>query len=151
MESIRKYKALLVLGLIVLAGIFFFFYRMYQGDMQKLEGFVTAYEKFDTAISDFSISKTADSEKKADDALAELTASSGFRVTSLIKNDSIIPSSTLEVADLSGKELESLKAYAIAIQNKSADVDTLAKEYGDLTANRKAAYDRFEGSSANKI
>jgi hypothetical protein len=118
---------------------------MYHNDIKALEGFLASYAIFDQAISDFSISKTADLESKASDALIELNTKATFRLSSLIKNDAELMDQALEVADHSGKELESLRAYKRAIQSKSSDLDGLAKEYGDLTRKRRAAYARFQG------
>ncbi|MEK7282008.1 MAG: hypothetical protein AAB037_06645 [Chloroflexota bacterium] len=55
MEIIKKYKMLLVLALLVIVGVFFFFSRMYHNDIKALEDFMASYQKFDKAISDFSI------------------------------------------------------------------------------------------------
>ena len=145
MEIIKKYKVLLVLVLVVIVGVFFFFSRLYHNDVKALENFVASYEKFDKAVSDFSISKTDDLESKAGDALIELKTKATFRISSLIKNDAELMDKAREIADLSGRELESLKAYKRAIQTKNADLDDLAKEYGDLTSKRKTAYARFQG------
>jgi len=54
-------------------------------------------------------------------------------------------SKMLEIADFSGKELDNLRAYKRAIQSKNADLDGLAKAYGELTSKRKTAYARFQG------
>jgi hypothetical protein len=150
MEIIKKYKVLLVLALVLIAGVFFFLYRFYHHDVKALSDFSASFEIFDKAISDFSISKTDDLERKAGDALLELKTKATFRLSSLIKNDSVIPPSALEIADFSGKELESLKAYKKAIQSKNAGLDGLAKEYGDLTSKRKAAYARFQKLAGSK-
>jgi hypothetical protein len=150
MKIIKKYRALLIIALVVVAGIFFFFYRFYHNDVKALADFSVSYEKFDKAISDFSINKTDDLESKAGDTLIKLNAKATFRLSSLIKNDAKLMDQALEVADLSGKELESLRAYKRAIQSKNADLDGLAKEYGDLTSNRKTAYARFQELSGLK-
>lgn len=55
MEIIKKYYVLLVLATVVTVGVFLFFYRMYHKDVKALEDFLASYEKFDKAISDFSI------------------------------------------------------------------------------------------------
>ena len=143
-EIIKKYRALLIIAFVVAAGIFFFFYRFYHNDVKALTDFSVSYEKFDKAISDFSINKIDDLESKAGDALIKLNAKATFRLSSLIKNDAKLMDQALEVADLSGKELESLRAYKRAIQSKNADLDGLAKDYGDLTSKRKTAYARFQ-------
>ena len=145
MENFKKYKVLLVLALVMIVGVFLFFSRMYHNDIKALEGFLASYETYDKAISDYSIGKTADLESKARDALIELNTKATFRLSSLIKNDAELMDQALEVADHSGKELESLRAYKRAIQSKSSDLDGLAKEYGDLTSKRRAAYARFQG------
>ncbi|OGD17716.1 MAG: hypothetical protein A2V76_04425 [Candidatus Aminicenantes bacterium RBG_16_63_14] len=144
MGIIKKYKTLLIIVIVVAAGIFFFFYRFYHNDVKALVDFSVSYEKYDKAISDFSSNKTDDLESKADDALIELNAKSTFNLSSLIKNDAELMDQAFEVAELSGKELESLKAYKRAIQTKNADLDGSAKEYGDLTGKRKSAYARFQ-------
>lgn len=145
MEIIKKYKVLLVLAPVAIVGVFLFFSRMYHNDITALEGFLASYETFDKAISDFSISKTDDLESKAGDALIELNAKATFRLSSLIKNDAELMDQALEVADLSGKEIESFRAYKRGIQSKNSGLDELAEEYGDLTSKRKAAYARFQG------
>ena len=145
MKIIKRYNVLLVLVLVVIVGVFFFCSRLYHNDINALEGFVASYEKFDKEILDFSNSKTDDSESKAGDALIKFNSKASFRLSSLIKNDWLIPHAALEIADLSGRELESLKAYKRAIQTKNADLDDLAKEYSDLTSQRKNAYARFQG------
>jgi hypothetical protein len=145
METIKKYRVLLILALVLIVGVFFFFYRMYHNDIKALEGFVTSYEKFDKAISDFSIGKTDDLESKAGDAFRELNTKAAFRISSLIRNEKKLMDQALVVANLSGKELESLRAYKKAIQSKNVDLDGLAKEYNDLASKRKAAYARFQG------
>ena len=141
----KEYKVLLILVLVVLVGAFLFFYRMYHKDVKALEDFLASYEKFDKAISDFSIGETDDLESKAGDALGEFTTKASVRISSLIKNDAKLMSTALEIADFSGKELATLSAYKRAIQSKNADLDGLAKEYGDLTSKRKTAYARFRG------
>ena len=154
MEFIKKYKVLLFLALIVIVGIFFFFYRMHNNDVKALTEFLASYEKFDKAISDFSVpvfasnldlNKTNDLESKAGGALIELNTKAAARLSSLTKNDAALMSKMLEIADFSGKELDNLRAYKRAIQSKNADLDGLAKEYGELTSKRKTAYARFQG------
>ncbi len=144
MEVIKKYQVVVVSVLIIVIGAVFFFYRLYQYDTQALKNFSASYEKFDRAIADFSASKTDDSEVRAIDALAELNTKVVFRLSSLIKNDGVIPPVAHEIADLAGKELFVLDAYQSAIKNKKTGARALAQEYGDRTAKRKAAYARFQ-------
>ena len=140
---ITKYQGLVVIVLVVLVSIFLFFNRLYHNDIKKLTDFVASYEKFDKAILDFSISKTDDLETKADYALAELNTKSVFRLSSLIRNEKKLMDQALVVADLSRKELVSLKAYKKSAQNKSSDLDRLTKEYSNLSNQRKDAYIYF--------
>jgi hypothetical protein len=154
MEIIKKYKGGLVLALIVMVGVFSFFYRMHHNDVKALTEFLASYEKFNKAISDFSVpvfasnldlNKTNDLESKAGDALIELNTKAAARLSSLTKNDAALMGKMLEIADFSGKELDNLRAYKRAIQSKNADLDRLAKEYGGLTSKRKTTYARFQG------
>jgi tRNA A37 N6-isopentenylltransferase MiaA len=127
---------------------------MYNNDVKALTEFLASYEKFDKAISDFSVpvfasnldlNKANDLESKAGDALIKLNTKAAARLSSLTKNDAALMSKMLEIADFSGKELDNLRAYKRAIQSKNADLDGLAKEYGELTSKRKTAYARFQG------
>ena len=144
MVIIKKYKWLFIAVLVVLAGVFLFFYRFYHNDINKLADFIASYEKYDRAISDFSQSKTDDLESKARDALFELNTKATFRLSSLIRNDAKLMDQALELANISGRELDSLRIYKRAIQSENADSEGLAKEYGDLTGKRKVAYARFQ-------
>jgi hypothetical protein len=145
MEIIKKYKAFLVLALVLLTGAFFFFYHFGHNDDQALSSFSASYEKFDKAISDLSTDETDGLESKARDALIELnTKAAAFRLSSLTKNDAELMNKAREIADLSGKELDSLRVYKRAIQSKSADLDGLAKKYGDLTSKRKTSRASFQ-------
>jgi hypothetical protein len=50
---------------------------------------------------------------------------------------------TREIADLCGKELDTLKLYKRAVANKNADLGMLAKELMDITNKRQAEYALF--------
>jgi len=149
-EIIKTYKVVLVLVLLVVVSIFSFLYRLYRNDVRALEDFLASYEKFDQAITDFSISKPDDLESKAGDALMDLNSRAAVRISSLIKNDAELMNEKLEIADLSGRELDSLRAYKRGVQSPNADLDGLAKEFGDWTSKRKAAYARFQSLSDYK-
>ncbi len=146
---LKKYKALLVIPLILLAGVFFFFYRMGNNDAQALAGFSAVYEKYDKAISDFSKSIFAgtptsnDLEQKANEAQTELKTKAFARISSLTKNDGELMPVMLQIADLSGKELAAATEYKNAVGDQSADMSQLASEFADLTNQRQAAYARF--------
>jgi hypothetical protein len=143
MGIFKKYKWLIILALVVLAGVSSFFYRFYHNDVKALAHFSTSYEKFDKAISDFFISKADELESQAGDALIELNTKATFRLSSIIRNDAELMEEALEVADLSRKELDSIRVKKAAIQSKNDEIDALAKEYGVLTSKRRAAYARF--------
>ena len=55
------------------------------------------------------------------------------------------------VADLSERELASLEAFQGASQVKSASLEELAREAGDLAAKRKAAFARFRELCGSNI
>jgi hypothetical protein len=153
LEIMKKYKALLFIPLIVVVGIFFFFYRMGKNDAKKLADFSVAYEKFDQATSAFykpvlastsGASPLTDGlERQADEAQAELKTKSSARISSLTKNDAELMRIALEIGDLSGKEVDILKAYKRAVVDKNAAMDPLIKELGDLTSKRQTDYARF--------
>lgn len=140
----KKYKILYIIAILIVVGILLFFYRIYHNDVKALADFTTAYKKFNTAISDFSTLKTQDSESKASYALADLSAKAHVRISSLIKNDGLLMSEELVVADFSTKELDKLIAYQKAAKNKNTDLARLAKEYADLNNKRTDGYARFE-------
>ncbi len=149
MDMLKKYRALLVIPLILLAGIFFFFYRMGSNDTKVLTEFQAAYGNYDQAISGFSKSIFAgapaagDVEQKAVEAQAELRTKASARISSLTKNDGTLMQVMLEIADLSGKELDAATEYKNAVGDQSADMNQLAGDFAGLTNQRQAAYARF--------
>ena len=143
-EIFRRYSWLIILVLLVLAGGFFFLYRLYQNDIKVLADFVTSYQKFDTAMSDYSVSLSDTIGEKAGAVLTELTTKADFRISSLIKNDGELMNQAREIADLARKELDSLKVYKGASISKNVDVVGLVKAYRELTSRRKAAYAHFQ-------
>lgn len=159
MEIIKKYKWLIFFILVALAGLFAFFH-LYHTDINELADFSASYEKFDKAISGFPrrVSESSFANMpavdswggKADEALAELKAKASARISSLIKNDAVLMSITLEISDLAGKELEALKAYRRAVSGKDINADRLAKESADLTDKRQTAYARFRAQAGLK-
>ena len=147
MGRIKKYKEVFIIVLVLLVGVFFLG-RMYHNNVKALTDFSTSYERFDSAISNVPIDTVSDLNRKAEEALARLIAQSSVRISSLIKNDRELMSAEREIADVSGKELASLKAYTVAIQNNSADLSERSKEYADLIGKRKAAYAHFQELAA---
>ena len=106
-SNILKYKVLIVPLFVI--GVGFFFFRMYQNDVKALADFSVSYEKFDKAVSDFALNKTDGNRIKADDALIDLKTKAVFKLSSLIKNDNLIPPAAVEVADSATQELADLK------------------------------------------
>ncbi len=150
-------KRLITFPLIVLiglAGMFFFFFYFGTHDSKALTEFSTAYQNYDRAFSGFSTavfasnvqSTTAISElaQNADQRLVELDRRASARISSLTRHDAEIMTTTQEIADLSGKELEALKAYRNALVDHEADLEQLAGELDELTIKRQAAYARFQ-------
>jgi hypothetical protein len=184
-KVVRFSIVLFVLVLVVIVGVFFFFYRMYHNDVKELSDFSASYEKFDKAISDFSVpvfasnlegataleqfnkvysqittsiqdtipnidrlalakeaitlnnqlldylSNTDDLESKAGDALIELNTKAAARLSSLIKNDAKLMNKALEIADISGKELNNLSAYKRATRDKRKIINKLLQNIVD--------------------
>ena len=89
MEMIKKYKIWLVITLIAMAVMLFFFIRLGLNDEKAIADFSTAYQNYDTAISNVSTAlfvsnqgaaSTFDGvENKANEALAELKANASAR------------------------------------------------------------------------
>jgi hypothetical protein len=144
MEIVKKYIWLPVIILVLLAGVFSFFFCLYQNDMKKLEDFVVAYENFDKAVSDYSKNMTKGSEGKASETLVKLKTHATFRLSSMIKHEKEIMKQTPRVARLATEEFASLQAYQKAIKKKDPGSARLAKENRVLSGKRKAAYARFQ-------
>jgi hypothetical protein len=149
MKTAKPYKWLLILVPVVAAVVFLFFFRMYHDDIKALKGFMASYEYFDKVIDSYTAKGWFDALGKAGEAVIELQANASLRLSSLIKNDAELMDQAREVADLSRRELDSLKAYDAMPRSRNpgpdevAKEDKLGKEYGVLRGNRKAAYARF--------
>ena len=159
-KMMKKYSALIITALTAVGGIFFFFSRMGMNDAQVLADFPAAYKNYDHAISDFSKALlTANPQSapepdvlklKVDEALVELNTKASVRVSSLTKNDGDLMRIMREIADLSAKEFNTLKAVQSALVDRKADADPLAKEFADFTNQRQAAYARFRELAGRK-
>ncbi len=122
-------------------------------DAKARADFPVAYKNYDQAISEYStavLASNADSalrikglEQKAKEALVVLNTKASVRLSSLTKNDGDLMKVSLEIADLAGKEAAALQAYQSAAVRKSAGLDQLAKQFRDLTNQRKADYGRY--------
>jgi hypothetical protein len=149
MEKIKIFRALLLGILVVVAGAFFLFYNMYQKDVKALTDFPVAYEYYDKAISNYSAAvingapAAQDLAQKADQGLVDLHTKVSTRLSSLIKNDAALMSTMLEIADLAGKEVDTLRAYQAAAASKNTDLDRFVQELHDLTNRRQTAYAHF--------
>lgn len=154
MEIMKKFTMLIVIILVVVAGSFiFFFFRMGISDTKALADFPVDYKNYDQAISNFynavlafnpkNASTTSNLEHKVDETLNLLNAQASVRISSLTKNDGDIMKVSLEIADLAGKEFDTLKAYRSAVADKSNDIDKLANDFSDLRNHRQAAYAHY--------
>ncbi len=150
---INKYLLLPGIVLIIAGGILFFFYHFGQGDAKTITGFSIAYDNYDKAISDLSKSvfssnpgdtpATDDLESRASEALAELNIKGSARISSLTKSDAELMSTMKETGDLSGKELNTLRAYQKAKIENLGNMSMFLKEFNGLTNQRQAAHARF--------
>jgi hypothetical protein len=153
-QEMKIHKLLLICALVGTTGIILSVYHFGHNDRKALIEFSAAYKNYDRAIADLSnavfttnledLNTINDLKGNATAALAELDLKAQVRISSLTKNDAEIMSLTQEIADLSGKEVDTLKAYRLAISNKDAALDTLGKKFHDLTIKRQAAYARFQ-------
>jgi hypothetical protein len=139
---IKKNKWLMVAFLVAAVAAFVFLKRFYYDGVRSLEAFVGSCETYDRAVAGLSRTMTDDAENKARDALIDLRAKAGFRLSSLIKHDAELMNQAREVADVSGKELDALEAYRRAVQARNADSDTV-NAYRVLAGKREAAWARF--------
>lgn len=148
MTIAKPHKWLLVFILVVAAVVFLFF-RMYHDDVEALKGFMASYEHFDKAISSYTDGGGTDALGKASEAVIELQTRASLRLSSLIKNDAELMVQAREVADLSRRELDRLRAYDAVPRrqkpdpNEAAKEDELHGEYRSLHEKRIAAFTRF--------
>jgi hypothetical protein len=143
----------IVLSLICIAGIVFFFARMYQRDMHSLTDFIASYQAYDLAMAAASApvfgadgksaSATGAEERQADVALSDLKARSSVQISSLIKNEKEAMRVMREIADLSEKEMSTMKAYQ-QVTDQDAKRISLAQSFHDLTKQRKTAFTHFQ-------
>lgn len=143
------------LGLVLVTGaiVFSIFFRMYQHDTQALQDFLDAYSQYDSAISEFSksILSTPDDEleRKSEQALLVLktNAAALSGISSLIKNDSVIPPTAKEIVDFSENELDQLRVIKSTIRNKEEmstyGLDSLSNVLENLNKSKKDAFRRF--------
>jgi hypothetical protein len=144
---------LLGLSLACIAGIIFFFVRMYQRDMQALTDFIASYQLYDQAVkaaseavfatNGISTSATGEEERQADAAMSDLKTKSSVQISSLIKNEKEAMRTMREIADLSDKEMSTLKAFQQTV-GQDADRDVLVQAFHDLTKERQAAFAHFQ-------
>ena len=143
---------LIVLVIVCITGIVYFFARMYQRDMQSLTDFMASYQAYDLAIAAASApvfdangkgsSAAGTEERQADVALSDLKTKSSVRISSLIKNEKEAMRVMQSIADLSEKEMSTLKAYRQAT-SQDANRIRLAQTFQDLTKERQSAFAHF--------
>jgi hypothetical protein len=153
----KKHRLLLglfiVLPLACVTGIVFFFARMYQHDMQSLTDFMASYQAYDSAVAAASApvfdangnssSAAGTEERQADVALSDLKTKAAVPISSLIKNEKEAMRVMQEIADLSEKEMSTLKAYRQAA-GQDSNQSSLAQTLLDLTKERQAAFAHFQ-------
>lgn len=152
-SMLRKYKALLVIAAIVVAGMCLIWVYFGVSDARATQDFTAAYKQYDQAVTSLSGSLFAANfgetgtsnniERQADEALADLTRKASVRISSLTKNDGEMMKSSLEIADLAAKEIAALKEYRSALADGSADSGRFGTEFTDLQNQRKAAYHHY--------
>ena len=150
MRIAKPYKWLFGIILLGAAAFFILFFRMYHDDIKALKGFMAAYETFDKAISSYADRGGIDALGQAGEAVIELQARASLRLSSLIRNDAQLMDQAREIADLSRRELDGLKAYAAALESRDLSPeealkkDELAKEYGVLRGKRTEVFAHFK-------
>jgi hypothetical protein len=125
------------LALIMIAGVSGFLFTFYRQDVATLQKFTAAYEKYDAAVADQSLSESSAT-------LGPLKSAAEIRLSSAIKNDGRLMLAEHEIADISGQEVDRLGAYKTAVQNQAADGDALGGALREITAQRRAAYVHFQ-------
>lgn len=149
----RKITIAILAGILVMAAcVVLFLYRFGHNDAVAIAGFLTAYEKYDQAVDAFSASVVTPKpegaaavgkfEQAVDLARMNLNSRSSARISSLTRHDGDLMTIMQEIATLSGKEVDVLKAYQSAAANNT-DKERLAKAAGDLTKERRADYARL--------
>ncbi|HMA53282.1 MAG TPA: hypothetical protein VKT17_02410 [Acidobacteriota bacterium] len=155
MTMAKRYKWPLVIVLALAAIVCFFFFRMYHDDIKALKSFMAAYEHFDKAISDYADRSGLDAPAKGGEALIELQARASLRLSSLIGNDAELMDEAREIADLSRREMEGLKARDAGLKSLDPKLNAAKgrepdKETEILREKRRAAYARFRELCGNR-
>ena len=161
MKIIKKRHVLLGLLLILVTITCSFFFRMYRRDINTFESFKTAYHKSDKAMADFASSifttnlrtnpsanrnKISYLENKAIKANYELKVIALSRISSLIKNDTELRNTAIEIGDFSEKQLalldkgKNMILKMDAATGQRAKLDSLSERFDDLGESRKQAY-----------
>lgn len=148
MKLSKTYKVWFWVALVAIVGVISFFDWMYQRDMNELKHFVTSYQRFDYAIQDFSAAKYSGElasllVSKAQEAHVQLSEASMMRLSSLIKHEKEAMALAREIADIAGRETESLIAYGRALENADAGANEFLEESEALRQQRVDAYARF--------
>ena len=131
------------------------FYAVHRGKgfYDSLTDFMSSYQFYDQAVkaasetvfatNGISTPAAGEVERQADTALSNLQTKSSVQISSLIKNENEAMRTMREIADLSDKEMSTLKAYQqTAVQD--VDRDALAQAFYDLAKQRQAAFAHFQ-------
>jgi len=103
----RSVKVSLALVLVAGLAVVLLFVRMYRSNVTALEGFITAYDRFDGAMPSAAGPVGPEELGPAEGALTELRARAAMRLSSLIRNDRELMVQAREISDLAKREFES--------------------------------------------
>jgi len=178
MGMVKKYKLLSALFLVVITGIIFFFYKMYQRDIAILENFLVSYKKSEKAISDFSIPVFATDSSRLDQSNKIYSRVTGSMknmhsnedrqemVREAISQNTYLLDSLNETGDLENKAADAiseLRSSAIALSRVSSLIkndkelkgrgieiaDLSRKELNSLSAYKRVFRDKID--AVNKL
>ncbi len=114
MTIAKSSKWMVVVILLVVAVALVLFVRMYRGDIKALHSFLASYEDFDRAIVAAAEGRDGPAGLgQAEKALTELQAKASMRLSSLIRNDGDLMVLARDVAALSRRELDRLRALDV--------------------------------------
>ncbi len=146
----KSFKWMVVVILLVAAVALVLFVRMYRGDIKALHSFLASYEDFDRAIVAAVEGRDGPAGLgQAEKALTELQAKASMRLSSLIRNDGDLMVRARDVAALSRRELDRLRALDVRPRDPGrepaggANSEALSRAYDVLRDQRKSAFSRF--------
>lgn len=152
----KPLKWIFLIALVLAAGAFLSFSRMYRNDIRELERFRSAYERLDAALSGAVESDAGGDRSAAGDALAELQDAAAMRISSLIRNDAELMDEARAIAALSRQEIDTLGAFRAlpggpsTAPAEAAERARLSEQARTIREKRAAAYSRFLDLAGSK-